>query len=173
MNTNDVRTEMRKLADSKPVHAAAGVGVLATETLRELPARIAKWRDEATVTSLSTRATEYVTHARARAEAEYDKARTRAMGEYDKARARAEAEYDKARARAMGEYDKARARAMGEYDRLARLGRRALSEHATTQGKAELNGKAGEHKAGEHKATQHKATQHKATKATQSRTSHR
>jgi hypothetical protein len=168
MNTNDVRTEVRKLADSKPVHAAAGVGVLATETLRELPARLAKWRDEATVTSLSTRATEYVTHARARAEAEYGKARARAEAEYGKARSRAMGEYGKARSRAMGEYGKARSRAMGEYDRLAKLGRRALSEHATTPGKAELNGKAGEHK-----TTQHKTTQHKATKATQSRTSHR
>ena len=36
--TIDVRTEMRKLADSKPVHAAAGAGVLASETLRELTA---------------------------------------------------------------------------------------------------------------------------------------
>jgi cell division septum initiation protein DivIVA len=164
MNTNDVRTEVRKFADSKPVHAAAGVGVLATETLRELPARLAKWRNEATVTSLSTRATEYVTAARARAEAEYDKARARAEAEYDRARAMAVGEYDKARARAMGEYDKARARAMGEYDRLAKLGRRALSEHAPTEGKAELNGKSGERKATVHKA---------ATKATQSRTSHR
>lgn len=73
MNTIDVRTEMRKLADSKPVHAAAGAGVLATETLRELPARLAKWRDEAKVTSLSTRATEYVAIARDRAMGEYDK----------------------------------------------------------------------------------------------------
>ena len=47
--TMDVRTEMRKLADSKPVHAAAGAGVLASETLRELTARLAKWRDEASV----------------------------------------------------------------------------------------------------------------------------
>jgi hypothetical protein len=129
MNTNDVRTEMRKLADSKPVHAAAGVGVLATETLRELPARLAKWRDEATVTSLSTRATEYVTTARARA-----------VGEYDKARARA-----------VGEYDKARARAMGEYDKLAKRGQRALSGPATSHGKGELNGKAGQHKTSQHR----------------------
>jgi hypothetical protein len=73
MNTIDVRTEMRKLASSKPVHAAAGAGMLATEALRELPARLAKWRNEANVTSLSTRATEYVTTARARAVGEYEK----------------------------------------------------------------------------------------------------
>src|SRR5262245_54129052 len=42
--TIDVRTEMRKLADSKPVHAAAGAGALASERLRELTAWLAKWR---------------------------------------------------------------------------------------------------------------------------------
>jgi hypothetical protein len=71
--TIDVRTEMRRLAASKPVHAAAGAGVLASETLRELPARIARWRGGASVGSLSSRANGYVTHARARAEREYDK----------------------------------------------------------------------------------------------------
>lgn len=71
--TLDVRTEINKLAASKPVHAAAGAGALASETLKELPARLAKWRNEASVSSLSHRATGYVTHARARAEREYDK----------------------------------------------------------------------------------------------------
>src|SRR5207249_9309699 len=52
--TMDVRTEMRKLADSKPVHAAAGAGVLASETLRELTAWLTRWRDEASVNTLST-----------------------------------------------------------------------------------------------------------------------
>ena len=70
--TIDVRTEMRKLAASKPVHAAAGAGVLASETLRELPARLAKWRDQASVSSLSGRANGYVTTARTRAVSEYD-----------------------------------------------------------------------------------------------------
>ncbi len=173
MNTVDVRTEMRKFVDSKPVHAAAGVGVLATEALRDLPDRLAKWRNEATVTSLSTRATEYVTTARTRALDEYGKARARARGEYGKARARAVGEYDKARARAMDEYGKARARAVGEYDKLAQLGERALSGpsgHATAEGKAEMNGKTTPHKAAPHKATPHKAAPHKAA---QSRTSNR
>ena len=40
-STIDVKTEVRKLASSKPVHAAAGAGVLASAALRELPARIA------------------------------------------------------------------------------------------------------------------------------------
>jgi hypothetical protein len=69
----DVRTEMRKFAASKPVHAAAGAGVLASETLRELSARFAGWRPEAAVSALSTRANGYVTTARTRAAAEYDK----------------------------------------------------------------------------------------------------
>jgi hypothetical protein len=138
MNTIDVRTEMRKLADSKPVHAAAGAGVLATETLRELPARIAKWRNEAKMTSLQHRATEYVTTAR-----------ERAMGEYGKARARA-----------MDEYDKARARAMGEYDKLARVGKKALNGPDATHGKGEFNGKATQPKATHPKAGQPKTSHH-------------
>ena len=64
---------MRKLADSKPVHAAAGVGVVASETLRELTALLTKWRNEASVDTLSTRASGYVSTARTRASAEYDK----------------------------------------------------------------------------------------------------
>lgn len=69
----DVRTEVRKLVDSKAVHAAAGVGVIASETLRELPNRIARLRDEATVAALPARATEYVMVARAKAVEGYDK----------------------------------------------------------------------------------------------------
>jgi cell division septum initiation protein DivIVA len=140
---------MRKLADSKPVHAAAGAGLLATETLKELPTRIAKWRDEAKVTSLSTRATEYMNTARARA-----------MGEYDKARARAMGEYDKARARAMDEYGKARARAMGEYDRLAKLGQKALNGPEVSRGKSEFNGKATQPKATHSKGGPAKTSHH-------------
>ena len=58
--TIDVRTEMRKLADSKPVHAAAGVGLLASETLRELTAWLTKMRNEASAGTLSSRASGYV-----------------------------------------------------------------------------------------------------------------
>jgi hypothetical protein len=71
--TIDVRTEMRKLADSKPVHAAAGASALASERLRELTAWLAKWRDDASMSTLSSRASGYVTTARTRAAAEYDK----------------------------------------------------------------------------------------------------
>ena len=71
--TIDVRTEVRKLADHKPVQAAAGAGVLATEALRELPGRFARWRAEASMGAVSARATEAVHTARARAAAGYDK----------------------------------------------------------------------------------------------------
>ncbi len=71
--TIDVRTEVRKLADHKPVQAAAGAGLLATEALRELPGRFARLRAEASVGNLSARATEAVHSARARAVAGYDK----------------------------------------------------------------------------------------------------
>jgi hypothetical protein len=71
--TMDVRTEMRKLADSKPVYAAAGAGVLASETLRELTAWLTKMRNEASAGTLSSRASGYVSTARTRASAEYDK----------------------------------------------------------------------------------------------------
>ena len=65
-----VRTEVRKLTDSKPVQAAAGAGALASTALRELPARIARWRSDGT---LATLATDYMTTARTWAVKEYDK----------------------------------------------------------------------------------------------------
>jgi len=71
--TIDVRAEMRKLAASKPVHAASGAGVLASETLRGLTARLTRWRNENSVSSLPNRAGGYVTSARTRAATEYDK----------------------------------------------------------------------------------------------------
>jgi hypothetical protein len=69
----DVRNEMRKLASSKPVHAAAGVGVVASQTLRELPARLAGLHLETTMVELPARATEYVLTARAKAAGEYER----------------------------------------------------------------------------------------------------
>jgi hypothetical protein len=68
----DVRTEMRRITSSKPLHAAAGAGVLASTALRELPSRIARLRPEVAVTTLPGRATSYVTTARARAVRSYD-----------------------------------------------------------------------------------------------------
>jgi hypothetical protein len=71
--TIDVKTEVRKLAASKPVHAAAGAGVLASAALRELPARIARWRNDGSLAALPGLATEYMTTARTKAVQEYDK----------------------------------------------------------------------------------------------------
>jgi hypothetical protein len=70
--TIDVRTEVRKITSSKPVYAAAGAGVLATQTLRQLPGRLVRWGFDGTVTSLPTRATGYVAAVRARAADGYD-----------------------------------------------------------------------------------------------------
>jgi hypothetical protein len=67
----DVRNEVRKLASSKPVHAAAGAGVLATKTLRQLPGRLVRTID-GTVTSLPARANGYMQSARAKAADQYD-----------------------------------------------------------------------------------------------------
>jgi hypothetical protein len=67
----DVRNEVRKLASSKPVHAAAGAGVLATQTLRQLPGRLVRTID-GTVTSLPARANGYMQSARAKAADQYD-----------------------------------------------------------------------------------------------------
>ncbi len=64
---------MRKLTASKPVHAAAGAGALATETFRELTARLTKLRSETSMSTLSSRASGYVTTVRTRASTEYDK----------------------------------------------------------------------------------------------------
>lgn len=68
----DVRHEVSKLTSSKPVCAAAGAGMLASQTLRALPARIARWRSEAVVSSLPGRATDYMHTARSKAVDGYD-----------------------------------------------------------------------------------------------------
>ncbi len=86
----DVKTEVRKIASSKPVHAAAGAGVLATQTLRQLPGRLVRTID-GTVTSLPTRANEYVQSARAKAADQYDMLADhgkRALGGHDSAPAK-------------------------------------------------------------------------------------
>ena len=65
MNRTDaVKTEVRKLAESKPVHAAAGAGALTAAALRELPARISRWSSEMPG---------HVATARTKAVKEYDK----------------------------------------------------------------------------------------------------
>ena len=77
----DVTTEFRKIADSKPVHAAAGAGVVATQTLKDatqtlwdLSERIVRLGLGSTtiVTTLPARATDYVMTARSRAVEGYE-----------------------------------------------------------------------------------------------------
>ncbi len=75
--TIDVKTEVRKLASTKPVHAAAGAGLVASAALRELPARIARWRSDGSLAALPGRASEYMTTARTKAVQEYDKLASR------------------------------------------------------------------------------------------------
>lgn len=68
----DVMTEMRKLTDSKPVRAAAGAGVLASQTIKDLPGLLVRWGSDNPVISLPGRATGYVQTARAKAIGGYD-----------------------------------------------------------------------------------------------------
>ena len=78
----DVKTEVRKIANSKPVHAAAGAGVLATQALRELPGRLVRTID-GTVNTLPGRATETVTSLPGRATGAVQNARAKAADGYD------------------------------------------------------------------------------------------
>jgi hypothetical protein len=85
----DVMTEMRKLTDSKPVHAVAGAGVLASQTLKHLPGRLIRWGTHNPVTSLPARATGYVQTARTTATEAVQTARANATGAVQNARAKA------------------------------------------------------------------------------------
>lgn len=80
----DVRTELRRITSSKPVHAAAGAGMAATEALRELPARLAKWRTENDLAAVQHRASGYVAEVRTRAIHNVTEVRTRAIHNYDR-----------------------------------------------------------------------------------------
>ena len=71
MYSIDVKNEVRKITSSKPVHAAAGAGVLATQTLWQLPGRLVRTID-GTVRPLPARANAYVQSARAKAADQYD-----------------------------------------------------------------------------------------------------
>jgi len=136
----DVMTEMRKLTDSKPVQAVAGAGVLASQTLKDLPGRLVRWGTENPVTSLPSRATGYAQTAQARANGYVQTAQTRANGYVQTAQARAN-----------GYVATARTRAADGYDMLAARGQKALNGQpgaaqakstTATQGKTALNGKA-------------------------------
>ena len=143
-NIDDVMAELRKLTSSKPVHAVAGAGVLASQTLKELPWRLVQWTKDNPPESLPGRANGYVQTAQSRANGYVQSARNNANGYVQTAQSRA------------NEYvQTARTRAAGGYDKLAEHGKRALdgqpgtaqsrsttqSSRSTAQSTRELNGK--------------------------------
>jgi hypothetical protein len=92
---DDVMAELRKLTGSKPVHAVAGAGVLASQTLKELPWRLVQWTRENPPESLPGRANGYVQSAQSRANGYVQSARNNANGHVQTARTRATDGYDK------------------------------------------------------------------------------
>ncbi|HEY2308492.1 MAG TPA: hypothetical protein VGI05_21685 [Streptosporangiaceae bacterium] len=148
-NIDDVMAEMRKFADRKPVHAVAGVGVLASRTLKELPWRLVQWTRDNPPNSLPGRATGAVQTAQSRANGAVQTAQSRANEAVKTAQSRANGAVQTAQSRANGAVQTARTKASGGYDTLAAHGKKALDGQAgqdkgTTdaQGKPELNGKA-------------------------------
>ena len=145
-NIDDVKAELRKLASSKPVHAAAGAGVLASQTLRELPWRLVQWTKDNPPESLPGRANGYM-----------QSAQSRANGYMQSAQSRANGYVQSAQSRANGYVQTARTKANGSYDKLAEHGKKALngppaaaqsrsrsttqSRSTTAQSSRELNGK--------------------------------
>ena len=142
-NIDDVKTELRKLTSSKPVHAVAGAGVLASQTLKELPGRLIQWTKDNPPESLPGRANGYV-----------QTAQSRANGYVQTAQSRANGYVQTARNNANGYVQTARTRAAGGYDKLAEHGKKAMNGQAdspqlksttrsksATQSKGELNGK--------------------------------
>ena len=84
----DLMAEMRKFADRKPVHAAAGATVLVSRTLRELPWRLVQWTRENPPDSLPGRATEAAQAAQSRAIGVFQTAQSRANGAVQAAQSR-------------------------------------------------------------------------------------
>jgi hypothetical protein len=116
-NIDDVKAELRKLTNSKPVHAAAGAGVLASQTLKELPWRLVQWTRDNPPDSLPGRANGYVQTAQSRANGYVQTARNNANGYVQTARTRA----------------------AGGYDKLAEHGKKALNgQPSTTQSRSSV-----------------------------------
>src|SRR5690348_535385 len=88
-NIDDVKAELRKLTSSKPVHAVAGAGVLASQTLKELPWRLVQWTKDNPPESLPGRANGYVQTARNNANGYVQTAQSRANGYVQSAQSRA------------------------------------------------------------------------------------
>jgi hypothetical protein len=147
----DVMAEMRKFADRKPVHAVAGVTVIASRTLRELPWRLVQWTRDNPPNSLPGRANEAAQSAQSRAIGVFQTAQSRANGAVQSAQSRATEAAQAAQSRANGAVQTARSKASDGYDTLAAHGKKALDGQsgatqsestASAQSKPELNGKA-------------------------------
>jgi hypothetical protein len=117
----------------------AGAGVLASQALRDLPARLVQWTRENPPHALPARTHGYVQTAQARAN---DAVQT--------AQARANDAVQTAQARANDAVQTARTKATGRYDMLAARGKKAMNGHSHAAGtkstpapesKAALNGK--------------------------------
>jgi len=141
MYSIDVKTEVRKIANSKPVHAAAGAGVLATQALRELPGRLVR-TIEGTVNSLPARASETVTSLPGRASSTVTSLPTRATETVTSLPGRASSTVTSLPTRATGYVQTARAKAADGYDKLADHGKRALNGQDSEPAKSTLNGTA-------------------------------
>ena len=109
----DVMAEMRKFADRKPVHAVAGVTVIASRTLRELPWRLVQWTRDNPPNSLPGRATEAAQSAQSRAIGVFQTAQSRANGAVQSAQSRATGAAQAAQSRANGAAQAAQSRANG------------------------------------------------------------
>jgi hypothetical protein len=141
MYSIDVKTEVRKIANSKPVHAAAGAGVLATQALRELPGRLVRTID-GTVNSLPSRASETVTSLPGRASSTVTSLPAKATETVTSLPGRASSTVTSLPARATEYVQTARAKAADGYDKLADHGKRALNGQDSEPAKSALNGTA-------------------------------
>ena len=131
-NIDDVKAELRKLTGSKPVHAVAGAGVLASQALKELPWRLVQWTRDNPPESLPGRANEYVQSAQSRANGYVQQARTNANGYVQTARTRAADSYDKLA-------DHGKNALNGQADNT--LSKSTTQSKSATHSKGELNGK--------------------------------
>ena len=131
-NIDDVKAELRKLTSSKPVHAVAGAGVLASRALKDLPWRLVQWTRDNPPESLPGRATGYVQSAQSRANGYVQQARTNANGYVQTARTRAADSYDKLA-------DHGRNAMNGQADNT--LSKSTTQSKSATHSKGELNGK--------------------------------
>ena len=131
-NIDDVRAELRKLTSSKPVHAVAGAGALASQVLKELPWRLVQWTRDNPPESLPGRANGYVQSAQSRANGYVQQARTNANGYLQTALTRAANSYDKLA-------DHGRNAMNGQADNTQR--KSTTQSNSATHSKGELNGK--------------------------------